>query len=152
MPFDDTTFGYFQKEINKTDREVERLLKDFFVSKNPLLMISESGWTPHIDVYETKTAYIVKMEIAGVSPQDVHIQLKGRMLSIRGYRMEDVPEEREHFLLMEISYGRFSRNIELPKELDGNQVKAIYDKGILRIIVPKIDRKLEEPVRVPIQD
>ncbi|NOY79046.1 MAG: Hsp20/alpha crystallin family protein [Calditrichaeota bacterium] len=152
MPFKDTTFRYFQSETNKMDKEVERLLKDFFVSKNPLLMMSKSGWTPHIDVYETRDAYIIKVEIAGVSPEDVRLQLDNRTITIRGYRMDEVPEEREHFHLMEISYGKFSRSIELPQELDGEHVKAVYNKGILKIVVPKSDSKMQGPVHVPIED
>lgn len=152
MPFRDAASGYFQNETNKMDKEIERLLKDFFVSKNPLLMLSESGWTPHIDVYETKDSYIIKVEIAGVSPEDVRLQLENRTLTIRGYRMDEVPEEREHFHLMEISYGKFSRSIELPQELNGDRVKAVYNKGILKIVVPKSDSKLQGPIHVPIED
>ncbi len=152
MPFKEAASRYFQNETNKMDKEVERLLKDFFVSKNPLLMLSESGWTPHIDVYETKNTYIIKVEIAGVSPEDVRLQLENRTLSIRGYRMDEVPEERKHFHLMEISYGKFSRSIELPQELDGEHVRAVYNKGILKIIVPKSDSKMQGPVHVPIED
>ncbi len=152
MPFKEAASRNFQNETNKMDKEVERLLKDFFVSKNPLLMVSESGWMPHIDVYETQNAYIIKVEIAGVSPEDVRLQLENRTLTIHGYRMDEVPEEREHFHLMEISYGKFSRSIELPHELDGKHVKAVYNKGILKITVQKSDSKMQGPVHVPIED
>lgn len=152
MPLRKAASQNFQNETNKMDKEIERLLKDFFVSKNPLLMFSESGWRPHIDVYETKNAYIIKVEIAGVSPENVRLQLENRTITIRGYRVDEGPEEREHFHLMEISYGKFSRSIELPHELDGEHVKAVYNKGILKIIVPKSDLKMQGPVHVPIED
>ncbi len=152
MPFRETASSKFRNRFDAMDREVERILKDFFVSKNPILMLSQSGWTPHIDVYETDTSYILKMEIAGVSPEDVHIHLDGRTLTITGHREDEVESERRHFHLMEISYGQFSRSVELPKPLSGSEVRAVYNQGILRIEIPKVEQQNDGPVHIPIED
>ncbi len=151
MPFKETASKKLRSRFDEMDKEVERILKDFFVSKNPILMLSQSGWTPHIDVYETETHYILKMEIAGVAPDDVHIRLDGRTLVISGQRNDEVNSERRHFHLMEISYGRFSRSIELPRPLRGDQIKAIYNQGILRVEIPKAEQSSEGPVHIPIE-
>jgi HSP20 family protein len=151
MPSKHTASSKFRSRFDEMDREVERILKDFFVSKNPILMLSQSGWTPHIDVYETDSDYILKMEIAGVSPEDVHIHLDGRTLTITGHREDEVDNERRHFHLMEISYGRFSRRIELPSPLNGDQIRAVYNQGILRIEIPKAIESNNGPVHIPIE-
>ncbi|MFQ6003441.1 MAG: Hsp20/alpha crystallin family protein [Candidatus Zixiibacteriota bacterium] len=139
-------------DLYKMEREMERILRDFFVSKNPLLMVTENTWSPHIDVFETKTEFVVRMDIAGIEKEDIQVRLSGNTLTIRGRRSDTWNAERIHYYQMEISYGNFERIIELPESFDGEQIKATYDKGFLEITLPKLVSVSSEPISIKIED
>jgi HSP20 family molecular chaperone IbpA len=92
-------------------------------------------WRPPTDVYETEASLFVRVEIAGMREEDFTIQLDGRALSIRGAR-QDITERRA-FYQMEIQYGEFSVEIELPVAVVPEKVEAVYANGILKIVLPK---------------
>jgi len=102
-------------------------------------------WRPPTDVYETEDAIIVRVEIAGMRESDFMISLDGRYLSIRGVR-PDVPERRAYHQL-EIRFGEFSTDLELPYPVVPERIEAIYNNGFLRVVMPK-----EGPRHIPIQD
>jgi HSP20 family protein len=100
------------------------------------------AWSPPTDVYQTEDAFTVRLEIAGMREADFIILLDGRHLSIRGNRA-DVAERRAYHQ-MEIRFGEFRTEIELPVEVQVEGIEAIYKDGFLRIMMPKArPRKIE---------
>ena len=93
-------------------------------------------WRPPTDVYETEDVLVVRVEIAGLNEDAFSIQLEGRMLAIRGVRSE--PPERRAYHQMEIRFGEFSTEIELPHPVISNQAEATYSNGFLRLVLPKV--------------
>jgi HSP20 family protein len=152
MPFKDHDINKALKNLHQMENEVERLLKDFFISKNPMLMVSENAWTPHIDVYETSDAFIIKADIAGVTKENIKIQMKNRSVVITGKRVDDCEEAREHFHLAEVSYGVFVRQIELPGDLDRENVVAKFKDGFLKIFIPKAQEASHKSYSISISD
>lgn len=102
-------------------------------------------WRPPTDVFETEKAVIVRAEIAGMKESDFVIELHGRVLIIRGLR-SDVPE-RKAFHQMEIRFGEFIIELELPAAVDPGGVEAMYENGFLRVTLPKA-----KPHRVQINE
>jgi HSP20 family protein len=102
-------------------------------------LLRSSGWRPPTDVYETAQAYVVRVEIAGMREDDFIIELDGRILAIRGVR-PDV-NERRAFHLMEIRFGEFALELELPGPVSEAEVSAVYTNGMLRIILPKTNQE-----------
>lgn len=97
-------------------------------------------WRPPTDVYETENYYIVRAEIAGMNEADFSISIDGNNLTINGVR--PVPSsERRAYHQMEISYGEFSTQIELPTNIDHDAVEAEYAEGFLRVTLPKSQPK-----------
>jgi len=92
-------------------------------------------WRPPTDMYETEEAIVVRVEIAGMREQDFSIALEDRTLSIRGIRSD--PTERLAFYQMEIPFGEFSTEVELPIPIITEGVEAIYRDGFLLITLPK---------------
>mgnify|MGYP000355193741 CR=1 FL=1 len=103
-----------------------------------------SLWRPPTDVFETGASIVVRAEIAGMKEEDFLIELHGRGLVIRGAR-SDVPE-RKAFHQMEIRFGEFSIELELPAAVDPDRVEALYENGFLKVTLPKA-----QPHRVPIR-
>lgn len=92
-------------------------------------------WRPPTDVYETADAVIVRVEIAGMDETGFTIVLDGRNLHIRGSR-PDVPERRAYHQ-MEIRFGDFASDVDLPSEVSVEQIEAMYGNGFLHIRLPK---------------
>ena len=93
-------------------------------------------WRPLTDVFETEDAIIVRVEIAGAREEDFAISLEGQLLSIHGIRL-DSTEKRAYYHQMEIPFGEFSTEVELPSPIVPDQVQANYRDGFLRVTLPK---------------
>lgn len=102
-------------------------------------------WRPPTDVYETEDTLVVRLEIAGMVETDFTIVIDERFLMIRGVRAE-VPERRAYHQ-MEIRFGEFGADIELPYDVAINEITAVYTNGFLRVTLPKA-----RPRRIEIDD
>jgi HSP20 family protein len=102
-------------------------------------------WRPPTDVYENEEAFVVRVEIAGMREEDFSIELDGRFLIVRGIRPDQ--QERRAFHQMEIRFGEFSSEMELPAPVKANDVRADYQNGFLRIVLPKA-----KPQKIEIND
>jgi HSP20 family molecular chaperone IbpA len=92
-------------------------------------------WRPPTDVYETADAVVVKVEIAGMKEEELEVTLDGRLLSIRGIRRDSGAKLR--YQQMEIQYGPFETDVEVPRALDYEQLEASYDNGFLTVRLGK---------------
>jgi len=92
-------------------------------------------WRPATDVFETEESIVVRVEIAGVREEDFSILLKGNQLTVRGNR-PDVLERRAYYQL-EILFGEFLTEVDLPGPVLSDQVTAEYIDGFLRLVFPK---------------
>ena len=92
-------------------------------------------WRPPTDVFETEETFVVRVEIAGMREQDFSVALEDRTLIIRGLRSDT--SERRAFHQMEIPFGDFSTEVELPNAIIPEGVGAVYRDGFLQITLPK---------------
>lgn len=94
-----------------------------------------------IDVYQDEDNVYVKSTIAGAKPEDIDISVHNDMLTIRGKRQKEEKIKDENYLYQECFWGKFSRSIILPTEVDVDNIKANLKDGILTITLPKIKNK-----------
>jgi len=92
------------------------------------------AWRPPTDVYETEDAIIIRVEVAGMRESDFNISLVERTLTVRGIRQDT--SERRAYHQMEIPFGEFDTEIELPYTIISDKVDANYRDGFLRITLP----------------
>jgi HSP20 family protein len=92
-------------------------------------------WRPATDVYETEDSIVIRVEIAGMREEDFSISLKGNQLTIRGNRADVI--ERRAYYQMEISFGEFLTEVDLPGPVLSDNVTAEYISGFLRLVFPK---------------
>ncbi len=100
-------------------------------------------WRPPTDVYETDDCIVVKVEIAGMDEGDFQISLDARRLIIGGVRRD--PAAKLGYQQMEILYGEFETDVQLPRAIAEEGIEATYHNGFLSIVLPKAG-----PRRVPI--
>ena len=91
----------------------------------------EAIWQPSADVYRTRDGWLIKLDLAGVRPEDVHLSVSGRHLIVEGIRRDWTVSEDCRCYQMEISYSRFERQITLPVNLDNAEVHAEHHHGML---------------------
>lgn len=97
-------------------------------------------WRPPTDLYETEQQIVIRIEIAGVKESDFQIILRNRRLLVTGMR-SDVSERRAYHQ-MEIPFGEFAVEIEIPFAIQDEQIVPNYQDGFLRIVLPKINTNL----------
>ncbi len=114
-------------------RELERVFdKPFGIELGP----SGRGVFPPVNVFSDKSGTVVKLEIPGVSPDDVQIEAEGRTLTVSGKREVPAPPDGS-FHRRERGTGQFSRSFQLPADLDLGRAEATYKHGVLTVRVPK---------------
>lgn len=92
---------------------------------------------PAADVYETPDEVIVLVEMAGISGQEIELELEGRNLLVQGQRRPLGGKPQRSYSQMEIAHGAFRRELLLPSEVDAEKAVAAYREGILEVVLPK---------------
>ena len=107
----------------------------------------EEGILP-VDVFQTPTSVFIIAPIAGVEADDIDITLNDDMIIIKGERKMKQKEREVEYLRRECLWGKFSRKIILPCEVQVDKVKASYKKGILTIKLPKIEKAKTRKIKI----
>jgi HSP20 family protein len=94
-------------------------------------------WQPPVDVFEQDQGLVVVVELPGVAQDDIHVTVEKGVLTVRGQRDKQLPEETRHVHQMEIPYGAFGRCLRLPEFVDQQRIDASYRDGYLTIRLPK---------------
>lgn len=101
-----------------------------------------------IDVYQTTSDIVVESAIAGVSSDDLDIEISPEAVTIKGKRGKISKNETRDYLFQECYWGRFSRSVILPQEINPDHASAALKNGILRIVLPKVNRQRTKKVKV----
>jgi HSP20 family protein len=107
-----------------------------------------AGWLPPVDVYETATAYMVIVELAGFGKDDFSLHASDESVTVSGERPPEGGSGQ--FLHIERGHGSFSRRFQFPQRVALGDVQADFKNGLLTITLPKLARN--GPQRVPIRD
>ena len=106
---------------------------------------------PQADVLETTDELRVMLELPGLRPEDVEVNLEDNVLTIGGEKKEDRREQdgESRWHLSERRYGRFSRSVVLPRDVEHERIEARFENGVLTVVIPKSERA--KPRRITIQ-
>ena len=99
-------------------------------------------WTPVIDVLESKDEIIVKVEVPGIEPKEINVQLADQILTISGEKKYEQEEKDEKFYRMERAMGSFSRSVRLPTAVELGKVIAAFKNGLLTGTIPQSRRHM----------
>lgn len=101
-----------------------------------------------IDVYETPDSIIIKSMVAGVKPENLDVNITHEMVTISGGREDEQRVEKQNYFYQELYWGRFSRSILLPKEVDPDEAEAVIRDGVLSIKIPKINKEKVQKLKI----
>ena len=120
--------------------EMDRLF-DAFV-REPMGSLEWPSWrggefAPAIDIGETETEVVVHAELPGLAPEDLDVTLAGNQLTLAGEKKEVSEQRAEGSYQTEIRFGKFRRTVQLPQEVDPEQVESAYSDGVLTLRLKK---------------
>jgi HSP20 family protein len=139
-----TRWGYrvpdFFGEMNRLSREMNRWCGE--AGSNECC-----GVFPPLNVYDDGESIVVRAEIPGMDPKSIEVNAAARSLTIQGERPRTAGAEQQSFHRKERGYGKFSRSLTLPQEINPDKVRAEYRLGVLEVVLPKSEenkpRKIE---------
>jgi HSP20 family protein len=111
----------------------------------------DQPWHPRLDLIEEKDSLVVKVELPGIDPKSVRIDLQGEILTIQGERRVEKEVEGKRYLKREHLYGSFTRTVQLPYTVQTDKVKAQHLNGLLTITLPKSEEFVGRQIPVEIE-
>jgi len=105
---------------------------------------------PAVDIAETDKGYEVSAELPGLDPEQIEVTVSGDLLSIRGEKTEEAEKKEASRYLSERRFGSFRRDLVLPPDADSAAIAARFDKGVLRVTMPKSATPKTLSKKVPI--
>jgi len=139
-------FGDLVSMHDKINRLFADAFKDVDTSTDSL-----ASWYPAADVYENKDDYVFKLEVPGLSKDDVKIEFNDGTLSISGEKKEEKEVKNENYHRVESFSGKFSRSFSLPRDIDIDKIDANMKNGILQLRLPKAEDQKTRAIPITVQ-
>ena len=102
-----------------------------------LRLLVQARWRPEADTYETPTTVEITVDLAGVEEDDFEVQLFEDVLVVEGRRVLPACPDCALYHLAGIRQGPFRVEVPLPAAVESEGVNARYERGLLRITLPK---------------
>lgn len=106
-------------------------------------------WAPRTDMVETADNYEIRLDLPGLSKDDLKINMQERQLTVSGERRHEARNEDDEYVRVERAFGHFHRSFTLPQSIQENNIEASYQDGVLTITVPKAEES--KPRQIEIQ-
>jgi HSP20 family protein len=138
--------GDFFSELTSMQQEMNRLFDEFFGESRA--EIAEGTWLPAVDVSETEAEMVVRVELPGLSKENIELSLHDNVLTLKGEKKQEKKEEKENYHRVERSYGSFNRSLTLPADVDQSKIQATFKNGVLEIVLPKAEEAKQKKIEV----
>ena len=112
--------------------------------------VSLYDWRPPVDIYETAAGIVLKVELPGVNKDDVSVEVKENVLTLKGERLLDPEIKDEHYYRKERSFGKFNRSFSLQEPIKPDLIKASFKEGVLTVEIPRTEEEKPKQVTVDI--
>jgi HSP20 family protein len=100
--------------------------------------VTQPHRTMKMDLVEQPEQFIAKLDMPGVSRDDIQVSLDENLLTIKAEKSSEKEERNERWHVSERSYGSMSRSIRLPENADFEHINAAYENGVLTLNIPKL--------------
>lgn len=137
-------------ELSPFRKEMDRLWNRF-LGETPFARTFNEMWSPSVDISETKDDFVVKAELPGLEAKDVNVSISGNVLTIKGEKKAEEEEKDEHYHRVERYSGSFQRAFQLPSGVKADKVEANFDKGVLKVTLPKVEEAKKKEIEVKVK-
>jgi len=138
----------FREMVSLRDA-MDRLFEESFVRPfGGWPFLTGEAQTLALDIYETDDDLVVEASLPGINPDEVDISVVGNTLTIKGEHEEKKEEEKGKYHCRERRYGAFQRTVSLPVEVDANKAEAVFENGVLKLTLPKVEEARPKRIQV----
>lgn len=106
---------------------------------------------PAINLWSSEDDVIVTAEIPGIDSNELDISVEGDILTVSGVRGHEILKENEKYHRQERAHGRFRRNVRLPFRVDPQKVEALYERGVLKIVLPRLEQDKPKKISIKVE-
>lgn len=131
-----TRWEPFREFATLQDR-MNRLFRESYNDAGRDESLTSTSFAPAVDVYEDEHKVTLKIEVPGIDEKDIDVRVENNTLTVSGERKIEKEEKEENYRRVERQYGSFVRTFTLPPTVDNEHVSANYEKGVLKITLPK---------------
>ncbi|MBI3956936.1 MAG: Hsp20/alpha crystallin family protein [Candidatus Kerfeldbacteria bacterium] len=111
-------------------------------------MMGDGDFLPAVDVYQTADNVVVEAPLAGVDPDKVNISIENDVLTIEGSMEKKTEVDEKNYYRKEIRTGMFHRSVALPVAVNGDKANATFEKGMLKVSIPKAEHVKPKTIKV----
>ena len=140
-------FSPWNDAWNRTNR-FSRIFGNPFAPSTTTNENCECVWRPAVDIYEEENGIVLEAELPGIEKKDISIDVKDRVLTLKGDRTAESETEGKNYYRRERTYGEFQRVFTLPEGVNADDIKADFKDGVLEVHIPKAE--VEEPRKITI--
>jgi len=133
-------------DLVNAQKEMSKLFSTLWNGDNELGALS--AWYPSVDIAEGKDEFTVKVELPGLSKNDVKISLQEDVLTISGEKKKESETKDRNYHRVERNFGNFIRSFRLPSMVKNEKIDANYKDGVLTITLPKADEAKTKDIEI----
>ncbi len=130
------------------DNSVPRIFDDFLTPFFHQSAPASNPVTLAVDIFDRDGKIVIEAEVPGVEKEDIHVDVKGKLLTLGGERKEREVTENEQFHRQERKTGKFERTFNLPFEVLEEQVEASYKNGLLTLEINKPEEQQVKKIKI----
>ncbi len=143
-----------KKEIMDIIKKPFKELDDFFGDEDWVFPIFKKGiFEPEMDVYEKGKDVVAEVSIPDINPEDIKVEVEDGVLKVSGsfQGKKEEGERGKNYWKKEIRKGSFQRAVRLPVDVNEEKTEATYEKGILRVVLPKSEQKKKKGKNIKVK-
>ena len=136
------------RDLNMLQDRMNRLFEDASRNWKGDEPAATTTWSPAVDIFETESEIVVKAEVPGMERKDITLNLENNVLTLKGERRFLKEAKEENYHRIERSYGGFSRAFSIPATVDEEKIRADYQDGVLKIVLPKKEQLRPKQIKI----
>lgn len=141
-------FRDMEDVFDRFNRSYSRMPAPRREGSNEIMTIAD--WAPTVDISETDTEFLIKVELPEVRKEDVKVSVHEGVLTIQGERKMEREESKKKYHRVERAYGRFARSFMLPENVDEESISASHKDGMLNVRLGKVEEAKPKSIEIKV--
>lgn len=130
---------------------INKLFEDSFPHQNDQDEdLSSCGWRPLVDIFEAESGVVIRVDLPGVKKDDVSVEIKDNILTLKGERIEEQAVNDERYLRRERCCGHFQRSFNLQQPVAPEKIKARFKDGVLEVEIPRPEEEQSKKIEIDV--
>ena len=121
--------------------------EDIFGNIETGINTNKNSTMPSVNIAEEDDTFKIEFAVPGMEKSEFNINLDNNILTVKSEKEEENEKANKNFTRKEFSYSSFQRSFTLPDSVNGDEIKAEYENGILQIEIPKKEEAKVKPQR-----